>query len=482
MAIASTARRPGSLSADIMATLNLAWPMILAQVGLLGIIMTDTLMVGRLGADALASISIGVAVFDVFFLFAMGLTTAVPALASRAHGAHQPRRLRQIVRQGFWVALLASVPMLVVLSFGEPIMLLLGQEPAVAAGAGRYLRGVMWMLPFSLCFLVLRGFVASVGRPRPVLWVLLGGLALNAALDYALIFGNWGFPRWELAGAGIATTLTSIATLAGLLAYAVFVRPFRRYGILRRLWRSDWPLFWELIAVGTPIGLTILFEAGIFIAAAFLMGLIGAEQLAAHQTAGLTAALMFMIPLGISQAATVRVGNAIGAAAPKARELWTFEHGARGRAAARRAGLVPIVIGLCISVVTGSILWFWPSQIVGLYLDIDDPANARVVDFAISFMRIAAIFQLVDAAQGVSIGALRGLADTRIPMLFGLLGFWGVGFPTSVVLGFWLGFDGIGIWIGLAAGLTVFAIPAMIRFFVLTAAAAPGKVPRDVLP
>ena len=142
---------------------------------------------------------------------------------------------------------------------------------------------------------------------------------------------------------------------------------------------------------------------------------------------------------------------------------------------------MPIVIGLCFAVASGSVLWFWPQPIVGLYLDIDDPTNAVVVDFAVTFMRVAAVFQIADAAQGVCMGALRGLADTRTPMVFGFLGFWGVGIPTSVALGFWLDFGGLGIWIGLAAGLTVFAIPAMVRFFLLTAPLAPLPVTGDAI-
>ena len=471
-ATAAAPLRTTSLGAEIRTTLTLAWPLVLAQLGMLGIILTDTLVVGRLGADALAAISIGAATFDIFFLFGMGFTTAVPALAARAFGARQPRRVRRVVRQGLWVALLFSIPMLGVLMFGETIMLALGQDPAIAAAADEYVVTVMWMLPFGLGFFVLRGFASALGRPRPVLWVLLAGLAVNALLDYLLVFGAWGFPRLGLAGAGLATTLAGITSFIGLAVVVVAARPFRRYEVFRNVLTADWPLFRELIFVGVPIGLTVVLEAGIFIAAAFLMGILGAAELAAHQMAVLTAGFTFMIPLGISQAATVLVGQAHGA-------CLAGLPGA-GQAAIRRAGVIPLGMGCIFAVSTAFILWFGARPIVGLFLDLNDPANAGVIEIAVVFLRVAALFQIVDATQGVAMGALRGLADTRTPLLIGLIGFWGVGFSASVGLGFTTDLAGVGVWIGLALGLLVVAVAVVVRFFILTA--PPPKIAGDAHP
>lgn len=427
----------------------LSLPLALAQLGHIAINTTDILMIGRLGEESLASAALGGGVYFALMLFGVGVVSAVAALAAQAHGGRQPRALRRVVRQGLWVATCFSLPVLLVMAFTEEILLFLHQPAAAASGAAVYMDALMWALPPTLWFIVLRGFMSALGRPRPVLWVMLSGVAVNVALDYALIFGHFGAPELGVLGAGIASVLVNAAMFLGLLWIAVRFRPFRRYAILARLWRTDWPRFVQIARLGGPIGMTLLLEVTLFTGALFLMGLLGTVEIAAHQIAIQTAAVTFMVPLGISHAAVVRVGQAYGRGDPGGivRAAW-------------------VALGLSTVFMSAMALVFWlaPRQIVGLYLDLGTPENRAVIEVAVSLVMVAAVFQIVDGAQAVAMAVLRGVNDTRTPMLLAAVGYWGIGFGGSVLLGFGLNMGAVGIWIGLALGLATVSIMALTRF------------------
>ncbi len=434
---------------ELRATGALSLPLALAQLGHIAINTTDILMIGRLGPGALASAALGGALYFAVMLFGVGIVSVVAALAAQAHGGRKPRDVRRVVRQGLWVATCFCLPALVVMAFAEPFLLLLHQPVAAARGAAIYMDALMWALPPTLWFIVLRGFMSALGRPRPVLWVMLSGVAVNVILDYALIFGHFGAPKLGVLGAGIASALVNAAMFLGLLWIAVRSRPFRRYAILARLWRADWPRFIQIARLGAPVGITLLLEIALFTAALFLMGLIGTVEIAAHQIAIQTAAVTFMVPLGISHAAVVRVGQAYG----------------RGDVdGIVRAAWVALGLSTVFMSAMAVIFWLAPRQIVGLFLDLGTPENRAVVEVAISLVMVAAVFQIVDGAQAVAMAVLRGVNDTRTPMYLAAIGYWGIGFGGSALLGFGLGMGAVGIWIGLALGLATVSIMALARF------------------
>jgi len=287
--------------------------------------------------------------------------------------------------------------------------------------------------------------------------VMLLGVAFNAFGDYALIFGAFGLPALGLRGAGIATALTNCGLFLSLLGYVLIDRRFRRYRILGRVWRPDWARLREIFRLGLPIGLTLVMEVGLFAGAGFLIGLIGRAELAAHQIALQCASVAFMVPLGLGQAATVRVGLAAGRGDP---------------AGVARAGITALTIGSLFMATTASLMWTMPGAIVGLFIDAADPANARVVGFAVTFLAVAALFQVFDGGQVIGMGALRGMKDTRSPMLIAAFAYWVVGIGLAVGLAFGVGLGALGVWIGLLAALMVAATLLVGRFFALQRAAA----------
>jgi MATE family multidrug resistance protein len=353
------------------------------------------------------------------------------------------REVRRTVRQGLWSAIAIAIPVWVVLWFAKPILLALGQDPETVAGAVKYLSTLQWSyLPF-IAYIVMRNFIAAIERPLWGLWAGLVGFIVNALAAWCLIFGALGFPRLELLGAGIATTISSFAMFGVLALVALFDRKLRRYHIFGRFWRADWRRFRQLWALGLPIAATLVFEVSIFNGAVVLMGLIGKTSLAAHSIAIQIASVAFMVPLGFGQAASVRVGRAFGA---------------NDREAISRAGWTAYAMGVGFMGLTASMMLFTPHLLIGAFLDLGRPENWPVIELATIFLALAALFQLVDGAQAVGSGMLRGLHDTRIPMIFAALGYWGIGFPLGVILGFPFGLEGAGIWIGLASGLAVVAV------------------------
>jgi MATE family multidrug resistance protein len=362
------------------------------------------------------------------------------------------REPRRTVRQGLWVALAIGLPASLLLWHIAWLLELFHQDPELIAAAEPYVRAAMWGLVPALWFVVLRNFIASLERPRAGMVVMFVGVAINAVGDYGLIFGAFGLPALGLQGAGIATALTNLFLFASLLGYILIDRQFRRFHLLGRVWRPDWTRFREIFRIGLPIGVTLVMEVGLFAAAGFLVGLIGKAELAAHQIALQCASVAFMVPLGLAQAATVRVGLAAGA---------------RDAPGIMRAGVAALLIGGAVMIATATVMWTAPEALVGLFIDVAAPANAPVLQAAVVFLAIAALFQLFDGGQVIGAGALRGLKDTRWPMIFAALAYWAVGMSLALGLGFGLGLGGLGIWIGLAVALAVAALLMIVRFFAL---------------
>ena len=437
--------------AEARATLLLAYPLILTNLTQAGIQATDVVLLGWAGPESLAAGALGTNLYNAFLIFGMGLVTAAAPMIARELGArrHSVRDVRRTVRQAMWAAVAIGVPILALLWHSEALLLAFGQDPKLAASAGQFLRCLEWGMIPALWYLVLRSFVSALERPIWSLVVAAGGIVLNACLNYILIFGKAGFPPLGLVGAGIGSSITNFL-MFGAMALVVTRHPrFRRYRLFGRFWRADWQRFRELWRLGFPIAITLALEVTIFSAAAFLMGLFGTAPLAAHAIALQIAALSFMVPLGISQAVTVRVGLALG----------------RGdRTGVTRAGWTAYALGVGFMSLMALLMIAIPHQLVYLFLDESDPANTPVIALAVSFLAIAALFQIVDGAQVVGAGMLRGLHDTKVPMIYAALGYWLIGLSIGVGLAFGLGWQGLGIWTGLAAGLAVVALLMIARW------------------
>jgi len=436
---------------EVRATIALAYPLILTNLAQALIQTTDVVLLGWAGPRFLAAGALGVNLFNACMVFGVGLVTASAPMMARALGqrAHNVRDVRRTVRQAMWAAVAVSLPMWLLLWYAEAILLAFHQDAGLAHDAGRLVRPMMFgMLPLMLYF-VLRSFVSALERPG---WAFLVGAAavcFNALLNYALIFGRFGLPALGLRGAGIGSACSNLLMFVGMAIVVMRHRHFRRYHLFGRFWRADWARFRQVWRLGLPIAVTLGLEITIFNAAVFLMGLIGAAELAAHAVAIQIASLCFMVPLGLAQAATVRVG---------------FAFGRRDRRGIARAGWTAFAITMGFMAVPAGLMLIAPRLLVGLFMDVRDPANAHVVALTVSFLTVAALFQWVDGAQSVGAGMLRGLHDTAMPMVFAGVGYWVIGLGTALLFGFGLHWGGLGIWIGLAAGLATAAVLMVTRW------------------
>ena len=443
----SSPSKPASmaLAVEIRALLLLAGPLVLGNLAQMAIHTTEVIILGRYDVQALAAAALAVNLYFACGTFGMGLMTAASPMiaAERGRRKHSVRDIRRTVRQGMWVALTVCLPIWAVLWNAEQLFLLMGQQPDLARDAGQFMRIAMWgLLPWLLQF-VLRMYVSALERPIWGVFVTLCGVAMNLVACWALVFGNLGFPELGLKGAAIANLVANCTLFAVMALVVTQVRAFRRYRLFGRFWVADWGRYLALFKLGLPIAVTFAFEVAIFSSAAFLMGLISRDSLAAHAVAIQIASFAFMVPFSLSQAATVRVG---------------LHHGARDAQAAARAGWAALGLGVLAACLMSAIMALIPGALVGLFIDPADASAAPAFALALSFLLVAAIFQLVDAVQAVGAGVLRGLQDTRWPMLFAAFGYWVVGMGTAWFFAFRLGWDGVGVWIGLAAGLAVVSV------------------------
>jgi len=448
------------LTLEFTETLKLAAPMALAQLGHQAMTTTDLAFIGRLGSEALAAAALGGTVYFVSFTFGMGVLSAVAPLAAQAFGARNPHLVRRALRTGLWAALLVALPVMAFPLCGEHILLALGQAPVAAHLAQQYLFGLAWGMAPALCFLAVRGFMGALNRPQPVLWITLAAIPANALMVYLLMYGAFGLPRLELFGAGLATSLVNCATFLAGLWFATRRRPFRKYHVLGQLWRIDWPLMRQLFAIGAPISMAFLMEYGLFAAAALLMGLIGTAALAAHQIALQVTAILFMVPFGIGMAATVRVGHAVGR---------------NDSAAVKRAGLTAMLLGVALVAILTLAVILTRFAIAGFFLgDAADNADATI-ELAAKLLLVGATFFVFDGVQSIAVGSLRGMKDTRIPLLFAAISYWLIGFTSAYGLAFWTPLGAVGVWIGLSCGTTIYAILVVLRFRLLASRLVPHE-------
>ncbi|MBW0006977.1 MAG: MATE family efflux transporter [Sphingomonas sp.] len=446
----SAGERKAAWRDELRATLALAWPLILANLTQQLIQATDVLLMGRLGATQLAAATLALNMTFTFNLLMLGLVIASSPMMATALGqrSNAVRDVRRTFRAGLWLIAIMLPPYWLVLWHVGTLMRLFGESADLATQGQTFLRAYMWCTAPWLLFQLLRNFVSALERPRVVLWLSLGGIGLNALLSWSLIFGRFGLPALGLLGGGVGSTLTWLLMCGALVAVVLADRQFRRFHLFGRFWRFDRERTMAMVRLGWPIGVTMALEMGVFALAAYFMGWIGAPAVAAHAVALQLAALTFMVPLGLGQAATVRVGLALGR---------------RDEAGIARAGWTSWVIGVAFMGAMALIMWSIPRELITLFLK-DVPANGETIRLAVSFLMVAAAFQLVDGAQVIGAGMLRGLHDTRWPLVFALVGYWVVGLGIGAWLAFAQDWKGVGIWVGLASGLAAVAALMLARW------------------
>ena len=430
---------------EASALLRLAGPLIVNNLSIAGMQFADAVMAGRLGAKSLAAVAVGASVWFLGFTLLLGLMMAISPIAARHFGAGRPALIGRYTRHGLWIALLlGSFLILFAQQFAAPILTGIGIDTEFRAITLDYLLSVMWGAPAIGAFLAFRFTTEGVGHTRPIMYTSLFALVCNVFLNWVFMFGHLGVTAMGAPGAGVASAITMWLIMLVLGTY-MFVHP--RYWpmeIFHRFYRLRPEVFREIVALGWPISISITAEAGLFSAVSILMGTRGAEITAGHQIALNFASTLFMVPLALSSAITIRIGHALGSANPLA---------------ARFSGLVGITMCFLFMMGSASFLLVFRDAVVGLYTN--DPAVQAI---AISLLLMAAIFQIADGVQIGAAGALRGYKDTRTPMLINMFSYWVLAFPLAYTAAIPLQAPAAWIWAGFVLGLTVAAVLLSARY------------------
>lgn len=434
----------------IRATLALGLPLIGSQVAQILIILTDTIMIGWYGVAELAAVALGGSYFHTVLIVGMGFALAVTPLVAAAAAQDDSVQVRRVTRMGLWLALLFSAAMMPLFVFCEPILRALGQEAAVSANTRSYLDIAGWALWPSLMFLVLRSHLSALEHTRIVLLATLAAVALNAGLNYLLIFGNFGLPEMGLRGAAWASIASNTLIFMILALYATRKQGLRDYTLFARFWRPDWEAFIQVFRLGWPIALTLLAESALFMASVLMMGWVDELTLAAHGIALQITALTFMVHVGLSTAATVRAGRA-----------W----GVQNFASLRLAAIAALILSGIMVAATMVVFVTLPAPLVAAFVGPDDPLRDQIIAIGVGLLMVSALFQLADAAQVMALGLLRGVQDTRVPMIIATISYWLVGIPCSYLFGFVFDWGGQGVWLGLVVGLVLAGGFMMVRFW-----------------
>ncbi|MFC1706543.1 MATE family efflux transporter [Planctomycetota bacterium] len=419
----------------------MAVPVVFTQLSMMGMGIVDTLMVGRLGEVALGAVSIGNTIYFTIAIVLMGCVMGTEPVIGRAEGAGRRAECGRALWQGLWLAAAFGAPVTLLLRDAAWLAELLGQRPEIVEGSAAYLAGRAYAITPFLLFAAQRYFLNAVGNTRAVMVVALAANVLNVIADYALIFGKLGFPALGVQGAGYATSVSMLgmAVLAGVM---VFGGAYRTYGVRPRF--PSWTRIREVLRLGIPLGMQLGAEMGVFAVAAVMAGWLGKTPLAAHQVALTLASVTYMVPLGVSVAASVRVSQCLGAKDP---------------AAAERAGKITLGLGAAFMSLAAIVFLTMPTLLVRLFTD-----EPGVIATGRTLICVAGLFQISDGLQVVAAGCLRGAADTKTPLLANLIGHWGVGLPLGYLLAFRCGLGVTGLWIALTTSLTIVGVVLAVRF------------------
>lgn len=430
------------------AILKLGLPLIASSIAQFAIHMTDTIMLGWYSVTALAAATIATSIFFVIFIVGAGFAFAVTPLVAAAAEQRDEVQVRRVTRMGVWLSVFYGGVTMIPFFWAGDILVWIGQDTDVAALGHDYLRIALWGMIPALIVMTLKSYLAALEHTAIILWGTIIAAILNAALNYVLIFGNFGAPEMGIRGAAVASVILQCATVAVFLIYGLRVLP--QYKLLQNMFKPDNEILKRVFLLGLPIGLTSLAEGGLFTASAIMMGWIGPLELAAHGIAIQLASLTFMVHIGLSQVATIRAGRALGRA---------------DLAGLRRGGIMAFVMSGAFAFLTVIVFLAIPEHLVTAFLDPDEPAREAVLAIGVLLVAVAALFQVVDAAQVMALGLLRGVQDTAVPMVMAVVSYWVIGLPVSYVLAFTLGFGPVGLWLGLVVGLSVAGVLLNWRFW-----------------
>ncbi|HGG03884.1 MAG TPA: MATE family efflux transporter [Aliiroseovarius sp.] len=439
---------PQHPKAHLRALLTLGLPLIGSHLAQMSVNVTDTLMLGWYSVEALAGVVLGGTFFFILFIVGSGFAWAVMPMVAAASEEGDDAGLRRVTRMGLWISLAVAALGVPLLWYSAPILVAMGQDPDLSQVAQQYLRINGWGLIPALAVMALKSYLSALEHTRIVLLATLGAVVINGVLNYALIFGHWGAPELGVRGAAIASLALQVATLVVLVAY--IMRKLPQHQLFHRFWRPDWEAMRHVFRMGLQIGLTSLAEAGLFSASTVIMGWIGTIELVAHGIALQIISIFFMVHVGLANAATIRAGRA---------------YGRRDQVGLRMGAAVAIGLGLAFSLVALVFFLAIPDFLIGLFLNPNEARRADVLAIGGVLLAVAAVFQLADGAQVMALGLLRGVQDTKIPMLIAALSYWVIGVPMSYLLGVKWQYGGAGVWAGLVIGLTIAGVLMMLRFW-----------------
>ena len=445
--MSSTSRRQKFLH-ESASILRLGLPVVAANLLQISMTFTDTVMAGQISPTHLAALAIASSLWHPILLFALGILTTLVPIVAQLHGEGKNESMGEYVLQGFWLSAALCVPAIVLLHNLEPIMSLIGYESEVIRISTGYLKAISTALPGILLYSVLQHFNEGIVLTRPNMYFHVVGLGLNILGNYTFMFGHFGFPAMGAVGAGWASSLVWNAMAVVMLVFCLRFPRFRKYHLLQRF---QWPSIShlrEILQIGLPTGFATMAETGLFAIVALMVGMLGVTSMAAHSVAVNIASISFMIPWGLSTAITTRVGFTIGRGEPeKARRI--------GFSGVLLCGIVMFGMAIVMAAI--------PETLISIYTD-----NSAVTTVAVQLLFMAALFQLSDGLQVGALGALRGLKDTRVPMLVSLFSYSVLGLPIAYLLGLQWGYGVIGLWTGMIVGLTVAAFLHNLRFHQLT--------------
>ena len=442
-----------SLGWELKKFFQLAIPLVSAQLAQSLTGFFDTLMMGRLGGKTLAAGGLASLTFSALLFSTSGLVMAVTPKIAQAYGAGNKNRIENIARQGLWLVVFLTIPAIIAIANLDSWMVYFGQAESTITLANTYLDIMLWGFFPALGFMLLRGVVSGLSQARPIMAIVIAGTVFNILGNYVLAFGKYGFPSLGLAGLALATVVAHWGMFLALIIYLLQQKQLREYRIFQQLYRLKPDLIWELVQLGLPIALFSVLEIGLFTVVTYLMGALGTDVLAAHQIVLQTITVIFMIPLGMSFAATVRVGQ------------WLGQKNVGG---IKRAGYLSMAVGSLFMTLMAIAIVSFPQLVMGLYIDIHDSTNEKIVALVSPMLTIAAYSLILDGVQKIAYGSLQGLQDTRIPMLLSIPAFWLVGLPLGYWLGFHAGWGGAGLWLGQSIGVAIAGIVFTYRFYYLT--------------
>ena len=428
--------------------MTLGLPIIGSHIAQIAITTTDTVMMGWYGIEELAAVVLAGSIYFVIFLVGAGFSFAVLPMVANASEVGDDVKVRRITRMGLWISALYALILIPFLWWSKPLLLALGQEDGTAQLAQDYLRIAGFALFPALFVMVIKNYLAALERTQFVLWVTVASAFLNGLLNYALVFGNWGAPEMGVRGAAIASVVIVSLSLPVLVLYAKRVMP--EHVLFQRIWAVDTDALIQVFKLGWPIGLTNLAETGLFTATAIMVGWVGTHELAAHGIALQWAGLTFMVHLGLSNAATVRVGRAIGR---------------KDMLGLKRGGIMVTAMSLGFALLIVAVFVAVPEILIGVFIDSTDAARDQIIIVGVGLLAMAALFQIADGIQVIALGLLRGAQDTKIPMIYAGISYWVIGIPAGYVIGFIWGYGAVGIWMGLVLGLSVAAVLLTVRFW-----------------